>query len=62
MRLTAKQIARLDAGIEDDPAEVERAWDEEIRRRLEEVEAGKAELIPAELVFAELRARVRQGG
>ena len=44
----------------DDPAEVERAWDVEIRRRLAELEAGTAELIPAEEVFAELRARPRR--
>jgi putative addiction module component (TIGR02574 family) len=41
----------------DDPTEVERAWDEEIRRRLAELDAGTAELIPAEEVFAELRSR-----
>jgi hypothetical protein len=41
----------------DDPAEAERAWDEEIRRRLAELDAGTAELIPAEEVFAELRSR-----
>lgn len=62
MRLTAKQIASLGADVEDDPAEVERAWEEEIRRRLDDVDAGTAELIPAGQVFAELRARVGQGG
>lgn len=44
----------------DDPAEVERAWEEEIRRRLAEVESGTAELIPAEQVFSELRVRPRR--
>ncbi|MEW5930908.1 MAG: addiction module protein [Gemmatimonadota bacterium] len=43
----------------DDPAEVERAWEEEIRRRLAELDAGTAELIPADRVFAELRSRRR---
>jgi hypothetical protein len=42
---------------EDDTAEVERAWEDEIRSRVAEVDAGTAELIPAEEVFAELRRR-----
>lgn len=42
---------------EDEPAEVERAWEEEIRRRIAEIDAGTMEMIPAEQVFAELRAR-----
>jgi putative addiction module component (TIGR02574 family) len=44
----------------DDPAEVERAWEEEIRRRLAEYDAGKVEAIPAAEVFAEARARLRR--
>lgn len=44
----------------DDPAEVERAWEDEIRRRLAEVESGTAELIPAEQLFSELRVRKRR--
>jgi hypothetical protein len=52
--------ASCDEEPDDDPAEVERAWDGEIRRRLAEFEAGTAELIPAEEVFAELRARPRR--
>lgn len=49
----------LDEDASDEPAEVERTRDEEIRRRLAEVEAGTAELIPAEQVFAELRGRLQ---
>jgi putative addiction module component (TIGR02574 family) len=37
--------------------EVDRAWAIEIRRRLAEIEAGTAKLIPAEQVFAELKAK-----
>ena len=47
---------------EEDPAGVERAWEEEIRRRLAELEAGTAELVPAEQVFAELRSRLSRPG
>ena len=35
----------------------ERLWLEEIDRRCREIDEGTAELIPAEEVFAELRAR-----
>jgi putative addiction module component (TIGR02574 family) len=35
------------------------AWEEEIQRRLREVETGNAELIPAEQVFAEVEAELR---
>ena len=41
-----------------DPA-VEAAWDTEIRRRLDEVEAGTASLIPATEVFAEVRRMLK---
>jgi putative addiction module component (TIGR02574 family) len=35
------------------------AWEEEIQRRLRDVEAGRAELIPAERVFAEVEAELQ---
>jgi len=53
-------LVSLDDEPGDDPAEVERAWDVEIRRRLAELDSGTAELIPAEEVFAELRTRPRR--
>lgn len=56
-QLVRRLIASLDQDVDDDPAEVERAWEEEIRHRLAELEAGTAELIPADQVFAELRFR-----
>ena len=36
-------------------AEVEAAWDDEIRRRVAEYERGEAKLVSAEDVFAEAR-------
>lgn len=39
--------------------EVEAAWDEEIRRRIAEIENGTAKLIPAEEVFVELRRLIK---
>lgn len=53
-QLAYRLIVRLDDGTADGPGEVERAWEDEIRRRL----AGTAELIPAEEVFSELRSLV----
>ena len=35
--------------------EVEAAWDEEIKRRIGEIDNGTARLIPAEEVFAQAR-------
>lgn len=37
------------------PAEVEAAWEAEIRRRVDAYERGEATLIPAEDVFAKAR-------
>ena len=55
------EIARLlyesVADDDEDPAEVEGAWAEEIKRRVEEIRTGAVETIPAEEVFAEMRAR-----
>ncbi len=38
--------------------EVDAAWDAEIARRLEELDAGPTDGIPAEQVFAEMRALI----
>jgi putative addiction module component (TIGR02574 family) len=58
--LPAEERARLAeellASLGDAPdAGVEAAWDVEIRRRLDEVESGRVQLVPAEEVFAEVR-------
>ena len=54
----AKLAERLLSSLDSDP-EVEAAWDEEIKRRVAAFEAGLYEEIPAEEVFAEARARLR---
>jgi putative addiction module component (TIGR02574 family) len=46
-----------DEDDDEDPAEVEAAWAEEIQRRVEEIRNGTVETIPADVVMAELRAR-----
>lgn len=43
------------ATVQEVDAEVEAAWDEEIRRRVSEIDSGTVKLIPAEEVFAEVR-------
>jgi hypothetical protein len=40
---------------------VEAAWEEEIRRRLDEHRTGTSRSMPAEDVFAEARSRLRRG-
>ncbi len=47
------------ATVQETDEEVEAAWDEEIKRRVAEIESGTARLIPAEEVFARIR-RLRQ--
>jgi putative addiction module component (TIGR02574 family) len=41
-------------------AEVSAAWDTEIRRRLDEIDSGKVEMIPSEVVLAEMNARRKE--
>jgi putative addiction module component (TIGR02574 family) len=41
-------------------AEIGRAWVEEARRRMQEVQAGKVALVPGEDVLARLRRRLQQ--
>jgi putative addiction module component (TIGR02574 family) len=57
-------VRRLILSLEDqpleDPADVKAAWDEEISRRIAEVDAGTAEVIPADVVFADIRRRLQQ--
>ena len=41
-------------------SEVDAAWGEEIKRRLDEIDSGKVEMIPGEVVLAEMEARRRE--
>ncbi|MEJ2542158.1 MAG: addiction module protein [Gemmatimonadota bacterium] len=53
----AKLAERLIASLDRDP-EVQAAWDEEIRKRVADFDAGRLESVPAEEVLAEARSRV----
>jgi putative addiction module component (TIGR02574 family) len=55
-------IASIDGESEDTPETIARAWDEEIARRVAELDAGKTVGIPAEQVFAEIRALIAGHG
>lgn len=58
-QLAARLIRSLpgETTIQADEAEIERLWLEEVERRVERIDAGKEELIPAEQVLEELRNR-----
>jgi putative addiction module component (TIGR02574 family) len=55
-RLAEELLASLHENAD---SEIEAAWDEEIRRRIMEIESGTAKLIPAEEVFAEIRQMLK---
>jgi putative addiction module component (TIGR02574 family) len=56
-RLPREERARLAeallASLEEE-AEIERAWRDEIRQRVAQLDAGEVEAIPAEQVFADI--------
>ncbi len=59
IKLSPEDRARLAdlliASLPDEDAEVDAAWDQEIRRRMQAIESGTARLIPAAEVHAEAR-------
>lgn len=56
-------ISRLIESLDEGPAEdgVEAAWSDEIKRRIEEIQSGKVEMIPGEEVDRRLAARLSNG-
>jgi putative addiction module component (TIGR02574 family) len=46
----------LQEGDDGSEAEIEAAWDDEIKRRLDEIDSGAVELIPGEQVRSEMIA------
>ena len=54
-------IDRLIASLDEEPAEegVEAAWDDEIKRRVDDIRSGRVKTIPGEQVLARLKARQR---
>ncbi|MGK2942406.1 MAG: addiction module protein [Immundisolibacter sp.] len=60
--LAHRLIVSLDGEAEGTPEEIAKAWDEEIARRVAEIDAGTAVLIPEEEVFAEIDDMLRKAG
>lgn len=58
--LAHRLIVSLDGEPEGTPEEIAKAWDEEIARRVAEIDAGTAVLIPEEEVFAEIDDMLRR--
>lgn len=59
--LVARLLDSLDSVFDDSPEAVERAWDEEVARRVKEFEAGAGQDISHEQVQAELQAMLERG-
>ena len=57
-RLAARLLESLDADPGDTPESIAKAWDEEIARRVADMDAGLTESIPYEQVRKELRAMI----
>jgi len=51
-RLAEELLASLEGGLE---PQVDAAWDDELRKRIAEVESGTVKLVPADEVFARVR-------
>jgi len=62
LKLTAEERARLAdrliASLAED-LEVEEAWAVEVERRVEEIESGRAKLVPAAETIARARAAIK---
>ena len=55
-------ISRLMQSLDDEDAPeegVEAAWDEEIRRRIDDIRSGRVKTIPGEQVLGRLKARLK---
>ncbi|PPE67504.1 addiction module protein [Caldimonas caldifontis] len=56
----ARLAEELLASLDPHEADVDAAWDAELRRRIDEVERGIVELIPADQAFAQVRQALRR--
>ncbi len=56
--LAHRLIVSIDGEPEDSPEAIAQAWDEEIARRVADMDAGRAKWIPADEVMTRLRAKI----
>jgi putative addiction module component (TIGR02574 family) len=59
-KLIHRLIVSLEGESKDSPEAVAQAWDEEIARRVAEIDTGTAALIPEEDVFARLDEKLNR--
>lgn len=58
--LIHRLILSLEGPAEETAEEIAKAWDMEIERRVADLEAGRTQCIPADEVFAEIDAIIRE--
>ena len=56
--LIHRLIVSLEGEPEDSPEAIAKAWDEEIARRVADMDAGRIKWIPADEVMTRLRAKI----
>lgn len=56
--LIHRLIVSLEGEAEDSPEAIAKVWDEEIARRVADMEAGRTKWIPADEVMAHLHAKI----
>ncbi|MHB1896160.1 MAG: addiction module protein [Metallibacterium sp.] len=56
--LIHRLIVSLEGPVEDTPEAIAQAWDEEIARRVTDMEAGRTQWIPADEAMSRIRARI----
>lgn len=57
--LIHRLIVSLEGVPTDTPEAIAQAWDEEIARRVADMEAGRTQWIPADEAMSRIRARIR---
>ena len=55
-------IESIDGEPEGTPEEIAQAWDEEIARRIDDLDSGRTQSIPAEEVFARISEKLKKAG
>ena len=55
-RLAGRLLQSLEPEPQDTPENIAKAWEEEIARRIKEMDAARVESIPYQQVLAEMRA------
>jgi putative addiction module component (TIGR02574 family) len=56
--LAHRLIVSLDAPADDEPESIAKAWDEEIGRRVADMDAGRTKWVPADAVMQKMREHI----